>query len=79
MNPRNRLPITIRTTEDARRLFVEFKDYMLRRESGHVDANINHRVTGAGFFVDFLCGIKSRKLKSNESYRHYPGKVWPTD
>lgn len=69
----------IKTCEELRDLFVEFKNYMVTQETGYSnDQNMGFRITGAGLFVDFLCGIKP-KNKPGAFYRHYPDKPWPSD
>lgn len=74
MNPRNRLPLTIETPEDARQLFVDFKTYMQR--AGYAGQNRDRALNGAGQFVDFLSGVTPTKRKS---YSGYSDKPWPTD
>ena len=76
--PRNRIPLTVETCEEMRRLFVEFKEYMMKEETGYTSKeNVRRCVNGAGLFVDFLCGIKPEK-KLGTSYRGYPDGPWPS-
>lgn len=72
---RDRIPLTIETHEEMRKLWAEFKEYMKKTE--YVSQNQNTRLTGAALFVDFLCGIRPQKRKSGTSYLVYPDKPWP--
>lgn len=71
----DRIPLAIKTHEEMRKLWAEFKDCM--RNTGYVSQNQNTRLTGAALFVDFLCGIKPEKRNSGTSYLVYPDKPWP--
>jgi len=55
------------------------KEYMLAGKSGHVTDNQRIRLTGAGLFVDYLCGIAPKKKTSHTSYLKYPDEPWPFD
>jgi hypothetical protein len=74
---RDRIPLTIKTHEEMRKLWVEFKDYM--RKTEYALKNQDTRLTGAALFVDFLCGIKPEMRNRGTSYLNYPDKSWPND
>lgn len=74
---RKRLPLTIKSEEELRKLWAEFRDYERSGETGYAPSNENTRLTGAALFVDFLCGIKPKKRKSTTSYLRYPEASWP--
>ena len=75
---RNRLPVTIPTEEEFRQLWADFKTYMKNVDADYTNPqNQNDRLTGAGLFVDFLCGIKPKPRDRNTSYLQYPEKPWP--
>ena len=76
---RQRIPLTIKTEEDLRQLWAEFKEYQKSGKTGYASGNMNIRLTGAALFVDFLCGIKPKKRKPNTSYLRYPDTPWPLD
>ncbi len=73
----DRIPLTIETREEMRKLWAEFKDYM--RNTEYTPKNQDTRLTGAALFVDFLCGIKRQKRNSGNTYLVYPDKPWPND
>lgn len=75
----NRIPLQIQNEEELRKLWAAFKEHMLQGKSGHVNENQKTRLTGAGLFVDFLCGIPLKKKTSRISYLNYPDKPWPLD
>lgn len=76
---KSRIPLHIQNEDELRDLWVDFKEYMLEGKSGHVPANQKIRLTGAGLFVDFLCGITPKKKTSQTSYLKYPEDPWPID
>lgn len=76
---RKRIPCHIQNEEELRDLWADFKGYMLEGKSGHVSDNQKIRLTGAGLFVDFLCGIAPKKKTSQTSYLKYPDEPWPID
>lgn len=79
MTPQSRIPLTIETCEEIRGLLVEFKDYMMKEETGYTNKqNVGRCVNGAGSFVDFLCGIKPKKNRSYFSY-DLQKTPWPSD
>ena len=74
---KTKLPIKISDEEQLRKLWAEFKEYMLAGTSGHATPNQKTRLTGAALFVDFLCGILPTKRNSATSYLKYPEDPWP--
>jgi len=76
---RNEIPLVIETEDELRQLWAKFKDYELREEIGYVPDNAKRNLTGAGLFVDFLCGIKPKKRTGKTSYLRYPDDLWPLD
>lgn len=75
---RDRFPLTLETHEEVRELWAEFKKYVRSGEIGYAPSSQNPPLTGAGLFVDYLCGIKPEKKTSGTSYRGYPDKPWPS-
>jgi hypothetical protein len=74
---KSKIPLSIKTEDDLRKLWAEFRDHVQRTSGPYVNANWKTRLTGAGLFVDFLCGIKSQKRTSSTSYFKYPENPWP--
>jgi hypothetical protein len=60
--------------EQSRETWYKFREYV-NKEMKHAPSNAQHKLNGAGAFVDFLSGRKPRK---NTQYaKHQKGK-WPT-